>query len=93
MKSNHKVPNGDLPFFTRTNFPECDRRTCLAAIAAVGAFPPAGAFTWCSDRKDVGDFGDNDKTSTFWLAIFNISLCSFVRNPSLEAIYLAKSPT
>lgn len=81
----------DSPFFTRTSFPECDRRTCLTAIPAVWALPPALAFTICSESKDVEDFGEDDKLSTFWLAIVNSALCSSVRNRLFEAIYTIQS--
>lgn len=54
MKSNSS------PFFTRINFPECDRLTCLTANPTVGAFPPVATLIWCSESKDGGDFGDDD---------------------------------
>lgn len=86
------------PFLTRICFPECVLRTCLIAIPAVDAFPPPGALTRCSVKSTdadlaaapgdfrVGDFGEDDKTSTLGGANFSISLCPSVKNPSFDAI-------
>lgn len=77
------------PFFTRASFPEWVRRTCLPATPTA-PLPPAGAFMWCSESRDDGDFGDDESTSEFCVAIVSLSRCSSVKKPSLDAIYTHK---
>ncbi|RWW79398.1 hypothetical protein BHE74_00012314 [Ensete ventricosum] len=84
------------PFFTRTSFPECERRICLTptAVALPPPPPPPPPLIWSSGSTILlGDLGDEDNTSAFWAAIFNIALCSSVKNPSFfgDAILFPQS--